>query len=138
MSFMEWSYPVSFWLVWIGIPALWVGRYYRSWTRGLTVAAMVVLSPLGFALGLAARGGAPSWSNPAVIDSWVTSCVDIGAPAGYFLGILVPLAVFQHRDRRPHKSDDARLHQDGCPADEVGAKEGVGISSPAGPHPACS
>lgn len=92
-------YPVAFWLFCVGLPALWVGYRHHSWVRGLTVAAMVVIVPFGLTVALTACGGPAHWTDAAGSDSWVTHCVNVGAPSGYALGILIPLGWFRFRDR---------------------------------------
>jgi hypothetical protein len=69
------------------------------------MAAMVVFTPFGLTLALALCGGPADWTDSAAVDFWVNHCADIGAPAGYALGILLSTAAFRWRDNARQKQE---------------------------------
>lgn len=97
---MDFAYAVCFWLLFLGLPALLVGRQHRSWARGFLTALSVSVLPFVCAVGLALAGDPLGFRTPERAEAWDYLAIGIGGTAGYLFGILLPLACFRRWDRR--------------------------------------
>ncbi len=105
---MDFVYPIAFWLVFVALPAVLVGRRRGSWAAGSLAAGAVVVVPFALSISLALCGGLLGYGSGEAAERWDAYAIAVGLPAGYVLAIWLSLRLTRARQRGADETQGSR------------------------------